>query len=180
MKNSILFYIVLVAVVFGGVKWTAHSLLEKKKAELDKSNFHTTITQLLTVSGDPKAALLAGKNIVIYYLVFPEKDYTQFNKFVAEQPKAVVIPLTTQSEKTMDEMMKEETKVKPNLSLTYDAAWFGAVAKPIRHVYGKPDGIGNAFSVHPEVVVINPAGKITMYSGGENKKLFEEIKAALK
>ncbi len=178
MKNSIIFYILLLGGVFGGIQWTANSLFEKKKARLDKVNLHELVTGMLMVSQHPVATQLKGKDIILFHCELTSSDLTKLNAFAAAHPNKQIIFASYQPEKQMTENLKKE-----NVSLTvpqvYEAEWLQQVNEQVKEVYGD-GGSKNPFNVGTEVTAIDANGKVIMYTSGKNEDLFKEMDTKLK
>ncbi|MES2630041.1 MAG: TlpA disulfide reductase family protein [Bacteroidota bacterium] len=184
MKNSIQFYVLLVAVVFGGVKWTAHSILEKKKAVLEKTNFNTEIQKALVANGEPElAAQVKGKTVVLYdwnkYCDHCLKELPQLNKLAAEHPGVQFIGVTN-IEKLETEAYLKSKKITMNFPQVEEKNdWRNGLMIPIAPVYAEESQEKGPDSGKPVVLIIDGNGKVKWCTGGERKNLVEEIRKAI-
>lgn len=183
MKNSIIFYIVLLGAAYGGIKWTAHSLLEKKKVNLEKTDLHGQITGFLTASNEPVGAQLQGKNIVIYnWNTTCEpcvKDLTKLNEFAASHPGTQVLAVTAESKDRTVGFLTSK-KINLNVALICEPEWMDLIIVPISQVFYSADEPTMPQDRRPEVIVIDAAGKVKMYSVGPKSDLFAKMDKALK
>jgi len=183
MKNSIIFYIVLLVGVFGGVKWTSHAILEKKKAVVEKTNFHSEITQRLTQLKEPVASQLQGKKIVLYYWGKGCEeclgDLSKLNSLMQKQPDVQVISLVG-GNKEETQLFLAAKKIQLNFPVVGNAEWFSEFSIPVEAVFGKDDDPKNPPERRPEIIVMDVNGKIKMYSIGRKKDIFTSIEQALR
>ncbi len=183
MKNSIIFYIVLLGAAFGGIKWTANSLFEKKKANLEKTDFHKAVTGYIAAAGDSIAQHTSGKTLVIYnwnkWCEPCMADLTKLNKLAADHANVMVLAVTGESKGDVASVLAEK-KLKLDVPLICEPKWMDMLVIPISQVYGLNDDPENPRERRPEVIVISPTGKVLLYSVGQKKDLFGDIEKALK
>lgn len=183
MKNSIIFYTVLLAAIFGGIYWTAGSLLEKKKENLNKTNFHKQLSELFALQEEPFAATLDGKDLVLYRFnddcasCIPQ--LTELSTFAASKPNAQFVVLFEGNPDKAEKLMKKKNVVL-TLPLIATPNWYQQLMLPIMMVYARQDEPETPNERMPEVTVIKADGKVGMYSVTPKKDLISEIDAALK
>ncbi len=181
MKNTIIFYVVLVAAVFGGIQWTAHSLFEKKKVNLDKTNLNQELVSKLEQFNDSLADDLKDQKVVILNV---SEHYDslgvvvkEINDLAVQLPEVKFLIVSHSREEDILDVLSKD-KVSNNLPLRGDAEWLDAYMLPIGLVYGTRKINSKRMDPWPIIIALSADGKVKMFSEGTNEKLAEKIKEA--
>lgn len=183
MKNSIIFYIVLLGAAFGGIKWTAHSILEKKKAALDKIDLHQQLE--VNMGKDSLVSKIKGKNVALFFWDTENKptvsDIKRLNDLSASHPNTQFIAVNASDGDDYATKFLKDKKVNFSFPLVFHPEWMNNLWMPIMQVYGSSEeeqNNGGSFSKATEdqnlLLFISKEGKIKQYYEGkmdDNKEL---------
>lgn len=182
MKNSIIFYSVLLLCVFGGIKWTSYSLRGKTKDRIAKTNYNEVIGGLYMRAGEVAGAEFKGRDVVIYsWNTRMDSCLEEIKKLgILQQnhPELLILLNSMQAKEEVQAFLAAK-KITSEITIVHYPEGFNVFVYPVQKLFYRKDKVLNTLE-NPESIVITKDGKVPYYNRGLNKNLANDIETALK
>lgn len=182
MRNYIIFYVILVAFIAGGIYLTSYTLEKEKREKFESTNHHARVTEILEASEQVKKDEVEGKSLVFFSWVEYGIDTTSFknlNDLVMVSPENVKVMSVSNADKEYSESYFTRKKIVPQFTILYKQQVLNQYLDEVVTNFYDADSLKFMKRGVPVTVVINPKGQVKLAKKGVYPELIKDVRQAL-
>lgn len=180
----LIFYIAISAIVFAGVNWSSHKIVQDKNRTIEETNYLKDVASLLKSGAQIPANDIYNKNIVIYHWQDQSEsflqDFRELSQLAQKYKHNTAVFRTTGRKKITVDYFYSKLKIKLDFKIYYQQKELANYLFSLRHYYNKEINIGKDAPNNPVILVIDKTGKLKLYKIGYEKGLINQIENAIK
>ncbi len=180
----LIFYIAISAIVFAGVNWSSHKIVQDKNRTIEETNYLKDVASLLKSGAQIPANDIYNKNIVIYHWQDQSEsflqDFRELSQLAQKYKHNTAVFRTTGRKKITVDYFYNKLKIKLDFKIYYQQKELANYLFSLRHYYNKEINIGKDAPNNPVILVIDKTGKLKLYKIGYEKGLINQIENAIK
>lgn len=185
MKNwkYLFFYIAISVIVFTGVNWSSHKIVQYKNEIIEKTNYFNEVASLLKSGAHIPTSDLQNRNIVIYHwhdqCESCLQDFQELSQLAQKHNDNTAVFWTASKKKITVDYFFSKLKFRPDFKIYYEQKELSKYLFSLRHYYNKESNIGKDAANNPVILVIDKTGKLKLYKIGYEKGLVHQIENAI-
>ena len=180
----LIFYIAISAIVFAGVNWSSHKIVQDKNRTIEETNYLKDVASLLKSGTQIPANDIYNKNIVIYHWQDQSEsflqDFRELSQLAQKYKHNTAVFRTTGRKKITVDYFYNKLKIKLDFKIYYQQKELAKYLFSLRQYYNKKSNIGKDARDNPIILVIDKTGKLKLYKIGYEKGLINQIENAIK